>query len=74
MLRPVSEAYQPARGQQQPPALREAPAQRAQDWCFVSRQQAQLSPLQVTGLQVRTALPQPSLKWLIFCLPEGNKS
>lgn len=41
MLQSVSEAYQPPRGQQQPPALRDAPAQRAQEWCFVSRQQAQ---------------------------------
>lgn len=73
MLRSVSEACQPLRGEQHLwPCTMHLLRGSRNDASYPSSWRS-LSPLQVAGLQVRTVLPQTNLKWLIFCFPEGNK-
>lgn len=71
-LRAVSERTSPS-WTQQPPALCEASARRAEGPRFVSRQQAQPQSSVSHRPASQDSTPATSLKWLIFCFPEGNK-
>lgn len=74
MQRSVSEASQPLMDSSNPqPCGMHLLRGLRNDAVYLGNRRS-LGPLQDTGLQVRTALPQTSLKWLIFCLAEGNKS